>query len=204
MQLAIDEIIQNGQVFNLRRDTVMSNIRDTVRSLFVALQAAHIDYLLVGGVALLTYVEGRNTQDIDLVVDPKQINALDWQARIRDRDLGIAVYHGLQVDLRLTSNPLFAHVWQHERSIVTFDDLDIVCVTREGLVLLKLYALPSLYRQGNLARAAIYETDILMLLQGATVDTEALLAILTQHLALHDIDELRRILGELQARRRFS
>jgi hypothetical protein len=204
MQLAIDEIIQNGQVFNLRRNTVMSNIRDTVRSLFVALQAAQVDYLLVGGVALLTYVEGRNTQDIDLVVDPKQIKALDWQARIRDRDLGTAVYHGLQVDLLLTSDPLFAHVWQHERSIVTFDDLDILCATREGFVLLKLYALPSLYRQGNLARAAIYETDILMLLQGATVDTEALLATLTQHLALHDIDELRRILGELQARRRFS
>jgi hypothetical protein len=38
-----------------------------VRSVFAALHAAPINYLLVGGVARLNYVEGRNTQDIDLI-----------------------------------------------------------------------------------------------------------------------------------------
>ncbi len=78
------------------------------------------------------------------------------------------------------------------------------CATREGLLLLKLYALPSLYRQGNLARAALYETDILMLRQDAMVDEEKLLAVLSVHLAPHDIDELRRILLEQRERRRFT
>jgi hypothetical protein len=67
-----------------------------------------------------------------------------------------------------------------------------------------LYALPSLYRRGNLARAALYETDILMLRQDAMVDEEKLLAILSKHLAPHDIDELRRILLEQRERRRFT
>ncbi|HEY3229090.1 MAG TPA: hypothetical protein VGJ87_07705, partial [Roseiflexaceae bacterium] len=61
-----------------------------------------------------------------------------------------------------------------------------------------------LYRQGNLARAALYETDILMLRQDAMVDEEKLLAILSKHLAPHDIDELRRILREQRERRRFT
>jgi hypothetical protein len=34
----------------------------------------------------------------------------------------------------------------------------------EGLILLKLYALPSLYRQGNFAKVGIYENDVATLL----------------------------------------
>ncbi len=204
MHVAIDEVIQNGQAFNLRRTNVMADIRDQVRSLFVALHAASVNYLLVGGVALLSYVEGRNTQDIDLIIEPETAKAFDWNAQIRDRDFGAANYQGLQVDLLLTNNPLFAHVWQHERTTITFDDLLIPCATREGLILLKLYALPSLYRQGNLTRAALYETDILLLLQENNVQTDVLFATLAPYVAGHDVDELHNIVRELQARRRFS
>jgi len=70
--------------------------------------------------------------------------------------------------------------------------------------LLKLYALPSLYRQGNLVRAALYEADIFGLLQGAAIDDEQLLATLSNYLAAHDVDELRRILHEQRERRRFT
>ncbi len=182
----------------------MVDIRDRVRSLFAALHAASIDYLLVGGVALLSYVEGRNTQDIDLIIEAETAKAFDWNARIRDRNFGAANYQGLQVDLLLTSNPLFAHVWQHERTTITFDNLIIPCATREGLILLKLYALPSLYRQGNLTRAALYETDILLLLQNDSVSSDVLLATLAPYIAAHDLEELRNIVRELQARRRFS
>jgi hypothetical protein len=75
--------------------------------------------------------------------------------------------------------------------------------TRRGLLLLKLYALPSLYRRGNLARAALYETDVRMLLQGADIPDEDLLGALEAHLSRSDIDELRRILGEQREKRRF-
>jgi hypothetical protein len=204
MQLPIDEIVENGIVFNLRRKLPMYDIRATVRALFTDLRAVKVDYVLVGGVALLSYVPGRNTQDVDLIISPKQLSKLDWQATVQDNDLGKANYHGFQVDLLLTTNPLFAYIQRKERTTITFDDINVPCATREGLLLLKLYALPSLYRQGNLARAALYETDILMLRQDAMVDEEQLLAILSKHLAAHDIDELRRILREQRERRRFT
>ena len=204
MQLPIDEIVENGIVFNLRRKLPMYDIRETVRALFTDLRAVKVDYVLVGGVALLSYVPGRNTQDVDLIIAPKQLSKLDWQATVQDNDFGKANYHGFQVDLLLTTNPLFAYVQRKERTTITFDDINVPCATREGLVLLKLYALPSLYRQGNLARAALYETDILMLRQDAMVDEEKLLAVLSVHLAPHDIDELRRILLEQRERRRFT
>ena len=204
MQLPIDEIVENGIVFNLRRKLPMYDIRATVRALFTDLQAMKVAYVLVGGVALLSYVPGRNTHDVDLIIAPKQLSKLDWQATVQDNDFGKANYHGFQVDLLLTTNPLFAYVQRKERTTITFDDINVPCATREGLVLLKLYALPSLYRQGNLARAALYETDILMLRQDAMVDEEKLLVILSKHLAPHDIDELRRILLEQRERRRFT
>ena len=39
-----------------------------VEQLFNLLDLRKVDYVLVGGIALLTYVEGRNTQDIDLIM----------------------------------------------------------------------------------------------------------------------------------------
>jgi len=204
MRLPIDEIVENGIAFNLRREMPMYDIRATVRALFADLHTANVDYVLVGGVALLSYIEGRNTQDVDLIVAPKQLKKIDWQAAIQDKDFGKANYHGFQVDLLLTTNPLFAYVQRKERTTITFDDLEVPCATREGLLLLKLYALPSLYRQGNLARAALYEADILMLLQDASVDEAQLIEILSKHLAPHDVDELHQILREQRARRRFT
>jgi hypothetical protein len=204
VQLPIDEIVHNGIVFNLFRKTPMQDIKATVRALFSELHDARVDYVLVGGVAMLSYVAVRNTQDVDLIINPKHLQKLDWQATAQDRDFGRASYRGLQVDLLLTSNPLFAHVRRKERTAVLFDDLSVPCATREGMLLLKLYALPSLYRQGDLLRARLYETDIFGLLQEATVDEEKLLQILSKHLAAHDIDELRRILQEQRERRRFT
>jgi hypothetical protein len=204
VNLPIDEIIQNGMVFNLFRETPMDDIRGVVRALFNDLQKARVDYMLVGGVALLSYIQGRNTQDIDLIVAPKQLHKLHWQATVQDKDFGKANYQGLQVDLLLTTNPLFAYIQRNERTLVSFDEMSIPSATREGLLILKLYALPSLYRQGNMARVALYETDIRMLRQGAEVDEEKLLTLLSRHLAPHDTDELRRILQEQRDRRRFT
>jgi hypothetical protein len=202
--LPIDEIIENGIVFNLFSEASMNDIRGEVRALFAALRDAQIDYVLVGGVAMLSYVEVRNTQDVDLIIEPNDLQKLDWQATILDRDFGKANYRGLRVDLLLTTNPLFAYVAQHQRTEISFDGHPVCCATREGMLLLKLYALPSLYRQGNLVRAALYEADIFGLQQGATIDDEQLLVTLSEHLAANDIDELRKILREQRERRRFT
>jgi hypothetical protein len=204
MQLPIDEIIENGIAFNLFGKTTMEDIRGQVRALFAELRAAKVAYVLVGGVAMLSYVEVRNTQDVDIIINPRQLKKINWQANVENTDFGRADYQGLRVDLLLTTNPLFAYIARHEQTKIVFADNNVTCATREGMLLLKLYALPSLYRQGNLIRAALYETDIFGLQQGIDVDLERLLAILSKHLAAHDIDELRRILREQRERRRFT
>ncbi len=177
--------------------------RETIHALFAALEEEHIPYLLVGGVALLSYVDGRNTEDIDLIVDEADLGKLDWKIIERDENFARATYHGLRVDLLLTSNALFAEVRANEATTTSFGDRVVHCATREGMLLLKLYALPSLYRQGKLARAALYETDVLMLHQGVEVDDEKLLARLATHLSSPDLSELGAILAEQRTRRRF-
>jgi hypothetical protein len=49
-------------------------------------------------------------------------------------------------------------------TIKPFRERDIPCATVAGLLLLKLYALPSLYRQGSFARVGLYENDIATLM----------------------------------------
>lgn len=110
----------------------------------------------------------------------------------------------MQVDFRLTTNPLFERVRATERAAITFDGRTVPSVTRDGLLLLKLYALPSLYRQGKLDRAALYETDILMLHAGVVVDDGRLLSTLSTYLPKHDVAELGKILEEQRQRRRFA
>jgi hypothetical protein len=201
--LAIDRILRDGLAFNPGANQAMEAVRSAIRALFEELERREIEYLLVGGVALLSYVEGRNTQDIDLILDPADLDKLPWHPTVRDRDFGEADFQGIHVDLLLTTNPLFRHVLATERTLIEFGEAQVPCATREGLLLLKLYALPSLYRQGKLARAALYETDILMLHQDVRIDDDQLLAVLAGHLAPHDVDELGKILEEQRARRRF-
>ena len=50
-------------------------------ALFEELETKQVDYVLVGGVALLSYVDGRNTQDIDLIAPTASLAALDWSAQ---------------------------------------------------------------------------------------------------------------------------
>jgi hypothetical protein len=62
---------------------------------------------------------------------------------------------------QLTQNALFEEVQQNYRSEIQWGNRRLPCATPQGLVILKFYALPSLYGQGKFDRAALYETDIL-------------------------------------------
>lgn len=72
--------------------------------------------------------------------------------------------------------------------------------TPEGLVLLKLYALPSLYRQGLFGRVTVYEGDIASLMQRHRPAVEPLLQRLQTHLETGDMNELRGIVRDIEAR----
>lgn len=201
----IGQVIQNGVVFDLRNwqgGTVdAQHIPEAVTRLFALLERKKINYVLVGGVALLQYVEGRNTQDIDFILDEEALEKVgEWSVTSRERYFARADFEGLRVDLLLTTHPLFDQVRKRYSAIRPFQNREIPCATLEGLLFLKLFALPSLYRQGNLDKVAIYEGDVLMLLSRARIPADSLLAELKPYLSDSDLGEVRRILDELRER----
>ncbi|MCB0070329.1 MAG: hypothetical protein KDE20_02675, partial [Caldilineaceae bacterium] len=87
---------------------------------------------------------------------------------------------------------------------LAFLEREIPIATVHGLLLLKLYALPSLYRQGDFARVSIYENDIAALLYAYKTDTDKLLAELAQYVSASDLASLREIVADIGQRiRRF-
>ena len=101
---------------------------------------------------------GGNTEDIDLIAS---VGSLEGTSPKSPSNTGTATFPGadfedLRVDFLLTTNPLFAMVQEGYATRHTFRERRIPCATVEGLILLKLYALPSLYRQGNFARVGLY------------------------------------------------
>src|SRR5665213_827152 len=52
---------------------IEEKLRGDLLDLFSLLHSRHVEYLLVGGVAMLTYVEGRNTKDVDLVLSVQSL-----------------------------------------------------------------------------------------------------------------------------------
>ena len=109
-------------------------------------------------------------------------------------------FHGLQIDLLLTENQLFDVVRRKHVAVQPFAEREIPTATVEGLLLLKLYALPSLYRQGDFTRVSIYEGDVAALLQAYRPDIEPLYTELSEHLSETDMLEVKTIVGEIQQR----
>ena len=66
--------------------------------------------------------------------------------------------------------------------------------------MLKLYALPSLYRQGNFARVGLYENDIATLMHDYQLDLPPLFSELSKHLSESDMIELQNIVADIQKR----
>ncbi len=203
--ITIGEIIHNGLVFDFknwdRSSMNEDDLRTTVARLFSLLDERRVDYVLVGGVALLQYVAGRNTQDIDLIITLSSLQQLP-EIRITQRDEYFArgEFDGLQIDMLLTRNPLFAHVQKAHAAPRPFVESTITTATVEGLVLLKLYALPSLYRQGDFVKVGIYENDVATLLRAYQPDVAGILTELESFVGDSDLREIREIVRELQSR----
>jgi hypothetical protein len=160
-----------------------------------------VDYVLVGGIALLTYVEGRNTQDIHLIMALPSLSKLpEINIESQDKYFVRGKFGELQIDILLTKNPLFAKVEKSYTTTKQFMDRTIRCATVDGLLLLKLFALPSLYRQGSFERVGIYENDIATLMYAFQPKMEPLFAELSKHLNETDIAEVRKITADIEAR----
>jgi hypothetical protein len=201
----IGTVVYNARAFNFRsrQETALdpSAVNAAVDGLFQLLADRRVDFLLVGGIAILQYVEGRNTEDVDLILAAAALDLLpEISITSRDGDFRRGTFHGLQVDLLLTSNPLFEKVRRKRATLRPFGERQIPCATVEGLLLLKLYALPSLYRQGNYARVGLYENDVATLLQEFKPDLDPLFAELEPHLLATDLKSLRQIVAEIRGR----
>ena len=183
-----------------QRQNILPTDRDVVE-LFTLLAERHIPYLLVGGIAMLRYVEGRNTEHIDLLMSLPSLRQLPEIAIEEQNEYFIrGCFRTVRVDVLLTVNALFAEAQQSFGTTHRFAELDVPTATPEGLVLLKLYALPSLYRQGLFDRVSIYEGDIASLIQRHRPAVEPLLQRLQAHLPAGDLHELQGIVRDIEAR----
>lgn len=66
MTTAISEILNNGITFDLKNWNKampdINHLQEQVEQLFTIFSERNINYLLVGGIALLSYIDGRNTK----------------------------------------------------------------------------------------------------------------------------------------------
>ncbi len=180
----------------------MERLPEAVEQLFTLLTERKINYLLVGGIALLSYMEGRNTQDIDFILSKAELEALPEIVVIEEnRDFVRGMFDQLQVDVLLTSNGLFELVRDRYTTEQLFGTQTIRCATVEGLLLLKFFALPSLYRQGQFNKVSIYENDITqLLLNYPEVDVPQLFKLLAKYVISTDLEELKITASDIQAR----
>lgn len=205
MIVSIGEIIKNGVIFDMKNwHDDLSNteqLPDIVEQLFSILSERKIDYILVGGIALLSYIEGRNTQDIDFILAKSDLKILpELIINDENRNFIRAKYNNLQIDILLTNNKLFKLVKERYVTEREFGEKTIRCASVEGLLLLKFYALPSLYRQGDFNRVSIYENDITQLLLKYDVDLSMILKIFRKYLLSSDIEKLKETASDIQAR----
>jgi hypothetical protein len=209
----IGNIIRNAVAFNIKnwpgssslfqRSDMMNpdSLTQSVQDLFAILEQRKIDYVLVGGIALLNYVEGRNTQDLDLLMALSSLEKLpEFKISCQELYFVQAGYGELKIDILLTQNPLFKKVHGKYSKVQRFLDRNIPIATVEGLLLLKLYALPSLYRQGNFARVGIYENDVATLLHYYQPNVSTLLKELSKHVNETDLAEIKSIVADIQNR----
>jgi hypothetical protein len=203
---SIASIVRDGMLFDPKNwQTLMStpNLNDiltTIDRLFATLNEQQTPYVLVGGVAMLGYIQGRNTQDVDLIMARSDGAAVGLLIGSENQDFAHADYEGLKVGSWLSQNKLFKLIQKSYTNPIKFGEHSVITATPEGLVILKLYALPSLYRQGQFDRAALYETDILQLAFNYKLTFELLLKVVRPNLIESDMEELGEIVGDIQRR----
>ncbi|MGH2607486.1 MAG: hypothetical protein ACRDHF_00230 [Tepidiformaceae bacterium] len=121
----IAEVLRDARLGDLRalaeEPAGYDELHRTTSALFDLLDARGVDYVLVGGLAVLQYVPGRNTRDIDLILAPGDLDRLaELEMLSRDNDFGRAMFGGVQIDLLLTSNRVFETVRAKYSAVLPF------------------------------------------------------------------------------------
>ena len=205
MITAIGEVIKNGILFDMKNwngePPDVDRLPEAVERLFDILEERGIDYLLVGGIALLSYIDGRNTQDIDFILSKVDIDSIDEIVVVEENsDFIRAQFDSLQINCLLTRNALFKLVCDQYATKRAFGDRTVRCATIRGLLLLKFFALPSLYRQGQFSKASIYENDITQLLLIESIELSEIFPVLSPFVLASDLQKLRTTASDIESR----
>src|SRR3954447_25295979 len=122
----IGEVIVHGVLFDPKNSEAvramdLNDLYSAAARLFTLLDERGVSYVLVGGIAMLTYVEGRNTQDIDLIISRDDLNKLP-EIVIEDQNSEFARghYDDLRMDFLFTDSKLFDHVRQNHAATRNF------------------------------------------------------------------------------------
>jgi hypothetical protein len=192
-------IVRDAEVpYGFNRDAALGA---ATRRFLESLSSSGMPHLLVGAMAMLQHVDGRTTRDIDLIIAVEDMERLPgFLLEECNEWFATGTVGPMRIDLLFTANPLFATVLERHAVSRNLLEVPIRCATPQGIILLKLFALPSLYRQGNVQRAALYETDILQLLLHQPIESESLLTQLQPHMTDSDINALRQVLADIQQR----
>lgn len=87
-----------------------------LREIFKALADAHVDYVVVGGLAVIMHGHLRATSDLDLVIGLQPENC----ARGMDALAGIGLRPRLPVTLANFADPAIREDWVHNRNMLVF------------------------------------------------------------------------------------
>ena len=113
---SIGSIVRDGLLFDPKNWTTLmttpniNQILETIDRLFRTLNDRQVSYVLVGGIAMLSYIQGRNTQDIDLIIARSDGVSIGLLINTENKDFAQASYEGVRVDLLLNQNKLFKKI----------------------------------------------------------------------------------------------
>jgi hypothetical protein len=162
-----------------------------------------IDCVLVGAMAMLMYVSGRNTQDLDFIASRREVRRLPEviEAYKNDEKNFREGYFGsLKVDFLLTGNRLFKRIAERYSQPMVIGNRTLKVATPEGLVIMKLYAIPTLLYQFREDKILRYEADLADLLAGTEVRDTVVLDELKKHLKPGEFLAAKTVLQDIRER----
>lgn len=172
-----------------------------VVELFDVLKARRVDYLLAGDAAVLGYLPGFAVDRVDLIMGPEDVGRLpELRIERSEPDVFRCSFGRLPVDVFQIENPLYRGIGMDYAVTGEFPRWPIPCVTVEGMLLLKLYTLLSLYRNGDFFSVGLSENEITQLVLVHEPDTERLFYELAPYLIAAELGFLREIIADIQRR----
>ncbi len=193
----IKEIIYSANAFNIKnwfdnQKMNADNLPQSVDKFLKLLSQNKIDIVIVGGIALLSYMQDRNTQDLDLIVSKADFYKIAPSLKVVEADENFAnceTFDGLKVDFLFTDNAIFNCVKKGFCQKRDYQEGSFYIATVEGLVLMKLYAWADLRFNGQLfddkfllTKSLRYKNDIEVLLLNYEVNLTPLEKMLKKNL----------------------